>query len=168
MTPSMELLPARESRAWTLLLFGAASVVGIPLLIWRAQADETVSEVVQIFAMTVAIGLAVVAAFSVWRTRRNLRRAQPLPDDAKVLAGSTGWRLLFVAMGIAGGLAPFGRDGPNEGDATFAAFGLGLCFGALVGVAVGLWYLRRREDAESKELFKLHRAKEQRVKYFVR
>ena len=71
-------------------------------------------------------------------------------------------------MGVAGGLAPFGRDGPNEGDATFAAFGLGLCFGALTGVFVGLLYLRRRESAEGKELLKLHRAKEQRVKYFVR
>ena len=161
-------MPARESRAWTLLLFGAASVVGVPLLLWRAQADETIGEVVQIFLLMMAAGLLVVAAFAVWRTRRNLRKAQPVPKEAKVLAGSPGWRLLFVAMGIAGGLAPFGRDGPNEGDATFAAFGLGLCFGALTGVFVGLLYLRRRESAEGRELLKLHRAKEQRVKYFVR
>jgi hypothetical protein len=164
----MELMPARESRAWTLLLFGAACVVGVPLLVWRALGDETVGEVVQIFLLCMALGLAVVAAFAVWRTRRNLRGAQPVPADAKVLGGSVGWRLSFVAMGVAGGLAPFGRDGPNEGDATFAAFGLGLCAGALAGVAVGLWYLRRREEAAGRELLKLHRAKEQRVKYFVR
>lgn len=168
MTPSMELLPARESRAWTLLLFGAASAVGIPLLIWRALGDETVAEVVQIFLMTTAIGLAVVGAFTVWRTRRSLRSAHPVPDDAKVLGGSPAWRWSFVAMGVAGGLAPFGRDGPNEGDAVFASFGLGLCFGALAGVAVGLWYLQRREAAAETELLKLHRGKEQRVKYFVR
>ena len=164
----MELMPARESRAWTLLLFGAASLVGVPLLIWRAQADGDVGEVVEIFLLMMLAGLLAVAAFAVWRTRRNLRRAQPVPEEAKVLAGSAGWRLVFVAMGVAGGLAPFGRDGPNEGDATFAAFGLGLCFGALTGVFVRLLYLRRRESAEGKELLKLHRAKEQRVKYFVR
>jgi hypothetical protein len=164
----MELMPARESRAWTLLLFGAAAVVGVPLLIWRALGDETVGEVVQIFVMCLVVGLAVVAAFAVWRTRRSLRRAQPVPADARVLSGSTGWRLLFVAMGVAGGLAPFGRDGPNEGDATFAAFGLGLCCGALAGVAVGLVYLRRSEDRLGQELLRLHRAKEQRVKDFVR
>lgn len=168
MTPPMELLPARESRAWTLLLFGAATVVGVPLLIWRALEDETVGEVVPLFLLCLVLGLAVVGAFSVWRTRASLRRAQPLPEGAKVLAGSVGWRLLFVGLGIAGGLAPFGRDGPNEGDATFAAFGLGLYVGAFAGVAVGLRYLQRREDAEGKELLKLHRATEQRVKYFVR
>ncbi|MBE2319048.1 hypothetical protein DVA67_023945 [Solirubrobacter sp. CPCC 204708] len=164
----MELMPARESRAWTLLLLGTASLVGVPLLMWRAQADGDVGEVVEIFLLMMAAGLLIVAGFSVWRTRGSLRRAQPAPEDAKVLAGSAGWRLLFVAMGVAGGLAPFGRDGPNEGDATFAAFGLGLVFGALVGVAVGLWYLRRREGADDTELLRLHRGKEQRVKYFVR
>ena len=71
----MELMPARESRAWTLLLFGAASVVGIPLLIWRAQGDDTVGEVVQIFLVMMATGLAVVGAFMVWRTRANLKKA---------------------------------------------------------------------------------------------
>ena len=54
----MELMPARETRAWTLLLFGAASVVGVPLLIWRAQGDDTVGEVVQIFLVMMATGLA--------------------------------------------------------------------------------------------------------------
>ena len=78
----MELMPARESRAWTLLLFGAASVVGIPLLIWRAQGDDTVGEVAQIFLVMMATGLAVVGAFMVWRTRANLKKAAPVPEDA--------------------------------------------------------------------------------------
>ena len=163
----MELMPARETRAWTLLLFGAASVVGVPLLIWRAQGDDTVGEVVQIFLVMMATGLAVVGAFMVWRTRANVKKAQPVPADAKVLTGSLGYRIMFVALGVAGGVAPFGRDGPNEGDAVFAAFGLGLCFGVLAGLFVGLLYLHRREAAAG-ELLIRSAGKGHGKQYFVR
>jgi len=163
----MELMPARESRAWTLLLFGAASVVGIPLLIWRAQGDDTVGEVVQIFLVMMATGLAVVGAFMVWRTRVNLKKAEPVPEDAKVLTGSLAYRIMFVALGVAGGVAPFGRDGPNEGDAVFAAFGLGLCFGVLAGLFIGLLYLQRRE-AVAGELLIRSAGKGHGKQYFVR
>ena len=77
----------------------------------------------------------------------NLRKAEPVPADAKVLAGSPGYRIMFVALGVAGGVAPFGRDGPNEGDAVFAAFRARAVLRRADGLFIGLLYLHRREAA---------------------
>jgi hypothetical protein len=163
----MELMPAHVTRGYTLLVFGTATVVGVPLLVWRSQADESVSEAAQIFALTAVMALLVVGIWSVWRTRRELRRAQAMPDDATVHGGGVWWRVLFVGLGICGGVAPFGRDGFNEGDSTFAAFGYGLIAGVLMGQAIGFWYLRRRE-ADAGELLVFGGAKGVRKQIFVR
>ena len=163
----MELMPARVTRGWSVLVFGAASFVGVPLLVWRAQVDGSEGEAAQIFALTALAALLVVGAWSVWRTRRELRRARPMAADGTVLVGGAGVRALFIGLGVCGGLAPFGRDGFNEGDAVFAAFGHGLCVGVLAGLLVGFWYLRRGE-AERGELLVFGGGKGAGKQYFVR
>jgi hypothetical protein len=174
----MELMPAHVTRGYTLLVFGTATVVGVPLLVWRSQADESVSEAAQIFALTAVMALLVVGIWSVWRTRRELRRAQAMPDDATVHGGGVWWRVLFIGLGVCGGVAPFGRDGFNDGDSTFAAFGYGarlpkilmlyvknLMFldGAIARLApdldilaeiasISMWFAQRHGERLSKEL----------------
>ncbi|MDA0180548.1 hypothetical protein OJ997_09605 [Solirubrobacter phytolaccae] len=149
----MELIPARESRTWTLLMFGAAALVGLPLMVWRAHVDDELGEAAEVFALATATGLLIVAAWSVWRTRWTLRRAKPAPADAHVVARKTSWRAAFVAFGVVGGFAPFLRSGFEESSAVFAAFGYGLCLGASLAIAYGLWYLRRAERRKGLELF---------------
>ena len=70
-----------------------------------------------------------------------------MPAGAKVLTGSPGYRIMFVALGVAGGVAPFGRDGPTRATPCSPRSGSGLCFGVLAGLFVGLLYLHRREAA---------------------
>ena len=133
-------------------MLGAAAIVGLPLMVWRAHVDEQLREAVEVFALAAGTALLVVASWSVWRTRFTLKRAQPAPEDARVVPGKTGWRAAFVAFGVVGGFAPFLRSGFDDSSAVFAAFGYGLCLGAALAVAYGLWYLRRLERRKGQAL----------------
>jgi hypothetical protein len=148
----MELMPARETRCWTLLMFAAAAVVGLPLMLWRASVDDQLGEAIQVFFLAAGTALLVVASWSVWRTRATLKRAQPAPQDAHVVTSKTSWRAAFVAFGVVGGFAPFLRSGFDDSSAVFAAFGYGLCLGAALAVAYGIWYLGRLERRKGHQL----------------
>lgn len=160
----MELVPARESRSWTLLMLGVAVLVGVPLMVWRGHADDQLGEAVQVFGMAAAIALLVVATWSVIRFRMTWRRARPAPPDAQVAPRKPVWRATFVVVGVAGGLAPFLRSGFEDSSAVFAAFAYGLCAGTALAVAYGLWYLRRAERRAGKELLTLTGGRE----YYLR
>lgn len=143
-------------------MFGAAALVGLPLMVWRAHVDEQLGEAVEVFLLAAGIALLVVASWSVWRTRSTLKRARPAPEDAQVVAGKTSWRVAFVAFGVLGGFAPFLRSGFDDSSAVFAAFGYGLCLGAALAVAYGLWYLGRLERRKGHRLLTGNR------RYYVR
>ena len=131
-------------------------------MIWRANVDDQFREAAEVFGMAAALALLFVAAWSVARTRWTLRRAQPAPADAHVEERKTGWRAAFVGFGVLGGLAPFLRSGFDDSSAVFAAFAYGLCAGAALAVAYGLWDLRRAERRAGHELLTGNR------RYYVR
>lgn len=133
-------------------MLGSAVLVGVPLMIWRANADDELGEAAEVFGIAMAAALLFVAAWSVVRIRWTLRRAQPAPADAHVQARNVGWRAAFVGLGVLGGLAPFLRTGFEDASAVFAAFAYGLCAGAALAVAYSLWYLRRAERRKGREL----------------
>jgi len=143
-------------------MFGAAAIVGVPLMVWRAHVDEQLGEAVEVFVLAAGIALLVVASWSVWRTRFTLRRAKPAPEDAHVTERRTAWRVAFVAFGVLGGFAPFLRSGFDDSSAVFAAFGYGLCLGASIAVAYGIWYLGRLERRKGQALLTGNR------RYYVR
>lgn len=153
----MDFMPAREPRCWTLLMLGSAVVVGVPLMIWRGHVDDQLGEAAEVFGMATAIALLFVAVWSVARTRWTLRRAKPAPADAHVEARKLSWRAASVGLGVLGGLAPFLRSGFEDSSAVFAGFAYGLCAGAALAVAYGLWYLRRAERRGGHELLTANR-----------
>lgn len=126
-------------------MFGAAALVGLPLMVWRAHVDEQLGEAVEVFLLAAGTALLVVASWSVWRTRSTLKRARPAPDEAHVVPSKASWRAAFVAFGVVGGFAPFLRSGFDDSSPVFAAFGYGICLGAALAVAYGIWYLGRLE-----------------------
>lgn len=133
-------------------MLAAAAIVGLPLMVWRASVDDQLGEAVEVFFLAAGTALLVVASWSVWRTRGTLKRAQPAPADAHVVDRKPSWRAAFVAFGVVGGFAPFLRSGFDDSSAVFAAFGYGLCLGAALAVAYGIWYLGRLERRNGHQL----------------
>jgi len=163
----MELMPVRESRVWTLILLGTALVVGVPLIVWRSLVDEEVGEAAQVFVIAAGAALFIVAAVSVLRTRRSLRRAKPAPAGLTVSGPNRGWRLACAGLGFLGGIAPFARSGFDDSSPVFAAFGHGFVAGAAAAVAIGLLYLRRREHEAGKRLLMAPQGSSRRAGYFL-